>query len=63
MSETPEVMSNVQWENFAKGELINFLMAHHLQKISVDDGAQKKASVKLNSKGEVVVNYSATEKM
>jgi hypothetical protein len=57
------VMSNTQWEAFAKGELINFLVSHHLQKISVDDGAQKKASAKINSKGEVVVNYSATEKM
>ena len=56
-------MNNTQWEAFAKGELINFLVAHHLQKISVDDGAQKKASAKINSKGEVVVNYSATEKM
>ena len=56
-------MNNTQWEAFAKGELINFLVAHHLQKITVDDGAQKKASAKINSKGEVVVSYSATEKM
>ena len=31
--------------------------------ISVDDGASKKASAKINSKGEVVVSYSATERM
>jgi hypothetical protein len=61
MDET--IMNNTQWEAFAKGELINFLVAHHLQKISVDDGAQKRASAKINSKGEVVVSYSATEKM
>ena len=63
MSEISEVMNNAQWEGFAKGELVNFLVAHHLQKISVDDGAQKKATVKINSKGEVIITYSATDKM
>jgi hypothetical protein len=63
MAEVQDIMNNTQWEAFAKGELVNFLVAHHLQKISVDDGAQKKASVKINSKGEVLVNYSATDRM
>lgn len=63
MSDSSTIMSNVEWEKFAKGELINFLVGHNLQKISVDDGASKKASAKINSKGEVVVSYSATERM
>jgi len=63
MSDNSTVMSNVEWEKFAKGELINFLVGNNLQKISVDDGASKKASAKINSKGEVVVSYSATERM
>ena len=61
--ETPEVMNNVQWERFAKEKLVSFLVGHHLQKITVDDGNQKKASAKINSKGEIIVNYSATDKM
>ena len=57
------IMTNLQWENFAKGDLINFLVGHQLLKVAVDDGAGKKATVKINSKGEYNVSYTTNEVM
>jgi hypothetical protein len=57
------IMTNLQWENFAKGDLINFLVGHQLLKVTVDDGAGKKATVKINSKGEYNVSYTTNEVM
>lgn len=64
-SPTPEVdvMSNVKWEGFCKGELVNFLIRYNLQKIQVEDGTGKKGVVKLNSHGEYVVQGTYTEKI
>ena len=41
------VMSNATWEQFAKGDMMNFLILHNLQKVTADDGAGKKATVKI----------------
>jgi len=60
---TTAVMDNLQWEKFAKGDLLNFLVSHGLVKITVDDGAGKKATVKFTSKGEYNVSYTTTELM
>lgn len=60
---TSTIMSNAGWEQFAKGDLMNFLVLHNLQKVSVDDGAGKKASVKINSKGEYNISYTSSEVM
>ena len=57
------VMTNGAWEQFAKGDLLNFLINHGLQKMSADDGAGKKATVKIDSKGNYVVSYTTNEIM
>lgn len=57
------IMTNQQWENFAKGDLINFLVGHSLLKVTADDGAGKKATVKINSKGEYNISYTTNEVM
>lgn len=54
-------MSNAGWEQFAKGDMLNFLMRYSLQELTVKDGAGKKATVKLNSKGEYNVTYTSSE--
>ena len=56
-------MTNQQWETFAKGDLINFLIGHNLQKVTVDDGCGKKATVKIKSNGEYSVSYTSSEVM
>jgi hypothetical protein len=61
--ENDGVMTNIQWETFAKGDLINFLIGHNLQKVTVDDGAGKKATVKIKSNGEYAVSYTSSEVM
>ena len=57
------VMTNGAWEKFAKGDLLNFLINHGLQKMSADDGAGKKATVKIDSKGNYIVSYTTNEIM
>ena len=57
------VMSNATWEQFAKGDMMNFLILHNLQKVTADDGAGKKATVKINSKGEYNISYTSSEVM
>lgn len=56
-------MSNAMWEQFAKGDMMNFLILHNLQKVTADDGNGKKATVKINSKGEYNVTYTSAEVM
>jgi len=58
---TTMVMTNLQWENFAKSDLVNFMVNHGLQKVTADDGAGKKATAKINSKGEYLVSYTTSE--
>ena len=40
----------VSWEAFVKQDVLNFLMTHNLQAITVDDGAGKKGVIKRTSK-------------
>lgn len=51
------------WEAFIKQDVLNFLMAHNLQAITVDDGAGKKGVIKRTSKGELAVQITSNEKL
>ncbi|HWR45648.1 hypothetical protein [Sporomusa sp.] len=53
----------VNWEAFIKQDALNFLMAHNLQSITVDDGAGKKGVIKRTSKGELSVQITSNEKL
>ena len=55
------IMTKEQWDAFVKGELMNFLVANHIEKITVDDGAGKKAVVKINRNGEYKVQITSNE--
>jgi hypothetical protein len=57
------LMTNLDWENFSKSDLLNFLIRFNLQKVTVDDGSGRKATVKINSKGEYNVSYTSSEVM
>jgi len=56
-------MSNVQWEAFCKGELLNFMIRYSLQKVTAEDGSGKKGVVSINNKGEYKVQVTSTETM
>ena len=56
-------MDNTKWENFCKSDVLNFLIKYSLQKITVDDGAGKKGTVKVNAKGEYNVSCTITDMM
>jgi hypothetical protein len=51
----------MSWEAFVKQDVLNFLLGHNLQSITVDDGAGKKAAIKRNSKGEYSVQITSNE--
>ncbi len=51
----------MSWEAFVKQDVLNFLLAHDLQAITVDDGAGKKAAIKRNTKGEYIVQITSNE--
>jgi hypothetical protein len=55
------VMTKEQWDTFVKGEVMNFLVVNHIEKITVDDGAGKKAVVKINRNGEYKVQITSNE--
>lgn len=56
-------MSNVAWEGFCKGDLLNFLIRYSLQKITVDDGAGKGCKISINKNGEYKVQVTLAETM
>ena len=58
---TNVAMTNSEWENFVKGEVVNFLMNKGLQKITVDDGCGKKGTVKVDSNGNYKVQVTSNE--
>lgn len=62
MSTTP-IMSKENWDGFVKGEVLNFLVLHNLQKVTVDDGAGKKGVIKLASTGEYKIQITSNETM
>ncbi|CQR73861.1 hypothetical protein SOV_33630 [Sporomusa ovata DSM 2662] len=51
----------VSWEAFVKQDALNFMMAHNLQAITVDDGAGKKGVIKRTSKGDFSVQITSNE--
>ncbi len=51
----------ISWEAFVKQDVLNFLMQHNLQAITVDDGAGKKAVIKHTSKGDYSVQITSNE--
>jgi hypothetical protein len=51
----------ISWEAFVKQDVLNFLMQHNLQSITVDDGAGKKGVIKRTSKGDFSVQITSNE--
>lgn len=51
----------VSWEAFVKQDVLNFMMTHNLQAITVDDGAGKKGVIKRTSKGDFSVQITSNE--
>lgn len=51
----------VSWEAFVKQDVLNFMMNHNLQAITVDDGAGKKGVIKRTSKGDFSVQITSNE--
>jgi hypothetical protein len=51
----------ISWEAFVKQDVLNFLMQHNLQSITVDDGAGKKGVIKHTSKGDFSVQITSNE--
>ena len=49
------------WEGFIKQDVLNFMMQHNLQAITVDDGAGKKGVIKRTSKGDFSVQITSNE--
>ena len=58
-----QAMTNAEWENFVKGDLVNFLMVNDLQSIQVSDGHGKKGKVNVDSKGQYKVQVTSNETM
>lgn len=51
----------VGWEAFIKQDVLNFMISHDLQAITVDDGAGKKGVIKRTSKGDFSVQITSNE--
>jgi len=51
----------LSWEGFIKQDVLNFMMQHELQAITVDDGAGKKGVIKRTSKGDFSVQITSNE--
>lgn len=49
------------WEAFVKQDVLNFLLKHNLQAITVDDGAGRKGAVKRTAKGDYSVQITSNE--
>ena len=59
--EVPQIKNKESWEGFVKGEVLNFLIGHNLQAITVDDGTGKKATIKVTSTGDYKVQITSNE--
>ncbi len=55
--------NKLSWEAFVKQDVLNFLIGHNLQAVTVDDGAGKKAVVKRTAKGDYSVQITSNEIM
>lgn len=51
----------LSWEAFIKQDVLNFLMEHNMQAITVDDGAGKKGVIKRTAKGDYSVQITSNE--
>lgn len=56
-----DTAKKVSWEAFIKQEVLNFLIGHNLQAITVDDGAGKKGVIKRTTKGDYSVQITSNE--
>ncbi|MEG6586244.1 hypothetical protein [Dendrosporobacter sp. 1207_IL3150] len=61
IAETPELKNKENWEGFIKGDVLNFLIGHNLQAITVDDGAGKKGIIKRTASGDYKVQITSNE--
>ena len=59
--EKDEHAKKLSWEGFIKQDVLNFMMEHNLQAITVDDGAGKKGVIKHTSKGDFSVQITSNE--
>lgn len=60
-NEIPVIKNKESWEGFIKGDVLNFLINHNLQAITVDDGAGKKGIIKVTSTGDYKVQITSNE--
>ena len=61
LAEDKKEEKKLSWEAFVKQDVLNFLMEHNLQTITVDDGAGKKGVIKRTSKGDYSVQITSNE--
>ena len=61
LAEDKKEEKKLSWEAFVKQDVLNFLMEHNLQAITVDDGAGKKGFIKRTSKGDYSVQITSNE--
>lgn len=59
--EIPQIKNKESWEGFVKGEVLNFLIQHNLQSITIDDGTGKKGAIKVTSTGDYKVQITSNE--
>lgn len=59
--EQPLLKTKENWEGFVKTQVLDFLMAHNLQAITVDDGAGKKGVIKRTANGDYKVQITSNE--
>jgi hypothetical protein len=60
-NEMPELKNKESWEGFIKGDVLNFLIGHNLQAITVDDGSGKKGIIKRTAGGDYKVQITSNE--
>ncbi|GBG58568.1 hypothetical protein HA075_09950 [bacterium BFN5] len=60
-NEMPDLKNKESWEGFIKGDVLNFLIGHNLQAITVDDGAGKKGIIKRTASGDYKVQITSNE--
>lgn len=50
-----------EWYKFVNSDVVNFLAANGLDKITVDDGCGQKATIKINKNGEYKIQITSSE--
>lgn len=61
IAENEAKTQKTSWGAFVKQDVLNFLLEHNLQAITVDDGAGKKAVIKRTAKGDYSVQITSNE--